>query len=451
MTQKSTELIERLRVLGGNTPELQGLEFAVKKVKTRLFRAASQTLEFQKEAEEYSILIRMLKNKRLAQVVGNDSTRDGLRALYYKCLDLLKFSPEKPHVEICAFLYNDKVRETNLKDSALELIREDEKIRRLFNLEKKILQNDPRLTVQNCFYSETLEETSHWTKGSPSPLTHSFSNIEIGAQVLAKSGDQIALASATDQQANYYALDWARVAQRSAGRALARLDSTPLSSGNYDVLFSNRIASRLLCSFFEALRADNVLHNKSFLGGLFQQKIFPDSLNVIDDPHLRSLPGSQFWDDEGVPTARTLFIQNGRVINFAHRQKTAKDMGVAPTGHARLNFENGAMSIGAHNLYIEPTHRDHVDLLSFVNGGLYLVEPEAPLSFSTKSGDFYLRTRGYSVADGKPQKPLHGAVIRGNFVDLFSKMTEVGRNLRWGRHYGAPSFMVESIRVEEAT
>ncbi|NCN26474.1 TldD/PmbA family protein [bacterium] len=443
-----SHIVEHLRVLISSLPSLDFAEASAQKIDYKLLRSTNASIQYEKQGTEYRVLIKLLKKGRLSSVIGKSSEKSSLADLVHQCYDGLKFSPQISDFSQAPFKIKNELSNIDWSDSSLDVVEDEEKAQRLRNIERKILSHDKRITQTNAYYDEKIEDSVFWTTGAAHPLRKKISKIDIGAESSAENESGPVHARSNDTQTHYYNLDWKLVATRCAKRCISRIGAQPVSSGVYRVLLSSRITQKLVCSIFEALRADMVKEDRSFLAGVFGQRIFSDAVTITDDPFLRARTGNALWDDQGTPTQRCVLIEKGKVISFAHNLQTAKTFRVRSTGHAKRSFETGRNYVGAHNLYMEPSRLDQVDLISQVTGGLYLVETQSPLTFSAKTGDFKLKARGYKVLGNEKYEPIEGAVIKSNFREILSNILFVGRDLKWGEHYGAPSFVVESLRVE---
>ncbi len=63
------------------------------------------------------------------------------------------------------------------------------------------------------------------------------------------------------------------------------------------------------------------------------------------------------------------------------------------------------------------------------------------------SGDFSLGAAGFLIQEGKIARPVRGITIAGNLIDLLSKVTLVGSDLRMFGSTGAPTLLVDGISV----
>jgi len=71
--------------------------------------------------------------------------------------------------------------------------------------------------------------------------------------------------------------------------------------------------------------------------------------------------------------------------------------------------------------------------------GLHTIDPV--------SGEFSLGASGLWVEGGTPVYPVRGIAIAGSLLELFSKVEEVGSDVRFIGSVGAPSLLFSEINI----
>ena len=84
---------------------------------------------------------------------------------------------------------------------------------------------------------------------------------------------------------------------------------------------------------------------------------------MIDDGTIPGLFGSSPFDDEGVPTRRTLVIERGVLKSYLLNTYTARKLGMKTTGNASRGLAGNA-GIGHGNLFIEPGARTPAEIIA---------------------------------------------------------------------------------------
>src|SRR5438874_12240731 len=101
-----------------------------------------------------------------------------------------------------------------------------------------------------------------------------------------------------------------KVGTIAAQRTLRRLGARRVKTAQVPVIFDPMVASSILEHIFEGVNGDSVYRGASFLAGKLGEKIAGDSVNVVDDGTMPGGFGTSPFDGEGVPTRRTVVIEN---------------------------------------------------------------------------------------------------------------------------------------------
>ena len=111
-------------------------------------------------------------------------------------------------------------------------------------------------------------------------------------------------------------LDKHIIAQGAARHALSRLGSRQVKTQTKPVVFSPRLSGGLFGSFINAISGSNLYKKNSFLLDSIGQQIFPEFINIYEQPHLLGALGSSPFDSEGVVTRPNRFVERGRVLQY---------------------------------------------------------------------------------------------------------------------------------------
>ena len=107
------------------------------------------------------------------------------------------------------------------------------------------------------------------------------------------------------------------VGRSAAEMARASLGGVRGEGGTFDVLLSPLAAAELLVgTFLSSLEADNVQKGRSSLKGRMGELIASNDLMIIDDGLLAGGIDSSAFDGEGVPSQRTVLVENGILNGF---------------------------------------------------------------------------------------------------------------------------------------
>jgi PmbA protein len=226
------------------------------------------------------------------------------------------------------------------------------------------------------------------------------------------------------------------VGRYAAERALSRLGARKIATREVPVLFESTLAAGLLGSYVQATSGGALYRKASFLRDSLGQAVFPDHIDVSEDPHLLRGKGSAPFDDEGVRTRARKVVEAGVVQGYFLSSYSARKLSMATTGNAG----------GSHNLSL--TSRltqpgDDLDaMLRKLHRGLFVVELMGQ-GVNQVTGDYSRGAAGFWVENGVIAYPVHEITIAGNLRDMLKGIVGVGADVY---NYGAKS--IGSVLVD---
>jgi TldD protein len=242
-------------------------------------------------------------------------------------------------------------------------------------------------------------------------------------QVVARRGDVIQTGHETvGGSAGFELLDEATarvVATMAAEKALTMLDSRPAPVGAMPVVMANGFGGTL---FHEAcghgLEADAIAKGASIYAGKMGEVVAAPIVSAYDDGSLPHGWGSQAFDDEGVPTQKTLVIEGGRLTGFLYDRLRAREAGAAPTGNGRRQSFRHVPIPRMTTTYIAPGEVTADDIIAATPRGFY-AKSLAGGQVEPASGNFVFGVaEGYLIENGRITTPLRGATLVGNGIDI---------------------------------
>ena len=118
--------------------------------------------------------------------------------------------------------------------------------------------------------------------------------------------------------------------------AFQALTARPAPAGTFPVILSSSAGGTMIheaCG--HGLEADLALAGVSAFSGKLGQRVAAPGVTIIDDGTLPHKRGSSASDDEGNPARRVVLIEDGVLVAYLQSRKTARRMGVEPTGNGR--------------------------------------------------------------------------------------------------------------------
>jgi TldD protein len=247
------------------------------------------------------------------------------------------------------------------------------------------------------------------------------------AQVVAKRGDVIQTGHETvGGSAGFELLDEEiarRTAVRAAEKARTMLGSKPAPSGPMPVVLANGFGGTL---FHEAcghgLEADAIAKGASIYAGKMGEVVAAPIVSAYDEGSIVNGWGSQAYDDEGVPTQKTLVIEEGRLTGYLYDRLRAREAGAAPTGNGRRQSFRHVPIPRMTTTYIAPGDLDAEEVIAATQKGFY-AKSLAGGQVEPASGNFVFGVaEGYLIENGRITTPLRGATLVGNGIDILMKI-----------------------------
>jgi predicted Zn-dependent protease len=134
--------------------------------------------------------------------------------------------------------------------------------------------------------------------------------------------------------------DWSRIdaaalGARAAEKARASQTPVAIEPGRYTVVFEPTAVGNLVQFIANALNARNADEGRSFFskpggGNKIGSKVVDERVTILSDPFDADVAGNPFTN-EGLPTRRSVWIENGVVRNLNYDRYWAQKKGVSPT------------------------------------------------------------------------------------------------------------------------
>ena len=226
------------------------------------------------------------------------------------------------------------------------------------------------------------------------------------------------------------------VGQEAARRTVARLGSRKLATTQCPVIFKADVATTLLRALFGAIRGPALYRRASFLLDSLGEPVFPDWVNICENPlKPRGLASAPF-DNEGVATRANSIIESGVLRTYLLDSYSARKLGMQTTGHAG----------GVRNVRIDNTGETMEQLMDRMQSGLIVTELMGQGS-NLVTGDYSRGAAGFWVEDGRIAYPVSEITVAGNLRDMFDGLLAVGGDNDIPGSIDTGSWLVESMTV----
>lgn len=219
----------------------------------------------------------------------------------------------------------------------------------------------------------------------------------------------------------------------AANRLIRRLNKGKIKSGKYSVIFEAPIAKTLIGTFLGAISGGNLYRKLSFLNDSINTQVFPQFVNIIEDPFVIKGSSSCYFDAEGVKVSSRNLVENGILQGYLLNSYCARKLGLTTTGNAG----------GNHNILVNSNFSGSVlDLAKQLSRGLIIIETIGH-GVNLVTGDYSVGASGLWVENGEVQFFVDNLSISYNLKDLFKEIAYIGND------YTKSSVNVGSILVPQ--
>jgi len=208
---------------------------------------------------------------------------------------------------------------------------------------------------------------------------------------------------------------------RTAGeRAVKRLKPRKIKTCQAPVIFDPRVAKSLLGSLSGAINGAAIARGTSFLKDKMNQQIFPENVNIIDNPlRLRGI-NSEAFDSEGVAGKTLSVVENGILKTWLLDLRSANKLGLKTNGRASRSISSPPHPSHS-NFYMEGGNVSPAELMSDIKEGVYITDLFG-MGINGVTGDYSQGAAGFFIEKGQITYPISEITIAGNLKDMFMKL-----------------------------
>ena len=229
------------------------------------------------------------------------------------------------------------------------------------------------------------------------------------------------------------------VGETASSRTTRRLGARQLSTRTVPVVFPAELARGLFGLLVAAIAGASQYRRASFLLDSAGEQVFPEFMDIREDPFIPRAMGSAAYDNEGVATRRRTLVEAGVLQGYVLSSYSARRLGMQTTGNAG----------GVRNLIVAPN-----------GGSLEALLGECPQAFlvgellgqgvNTVTGDYSRGAAGFWVEDGVIVHAVHEVTLAGNLRDVFMGIRKVGSDVDTRGGIRCGSVLVEGLTVAGA-
>jgi PmbA protein len=405
-------------------------------------------VETLKESGSKAIGLRVFHGQRAASTYSSDFSRDSLDRMVKSALELAKITSEDPYAGIPELSQLGSLSgDLDLYSADVYSLPGEERISYARRTEKAALDYDPRIknSEGGSFDAATGHKVLANSHGFVGEYRRSYCSI---AAVPIAQSDNGAM------QRDYW-FSVARSLNRlespehvgkvAAQRTLRRLGARKVKTAQVPIVLDPMVANSILDHIFEGVNGDSVYRGASFLAGKVGQKIAADKVNVIDDGTMPGGFGTSPFDGEGIPTRRTVVIENGVLKSYLLNTYTAKKLRLQTTANASRGLA-GTPGIGPGNYFLQPGTKTPQEIIAAIPEGLYLTEFLGH-GANLVTGDYSRGASGLWISGGEFAYPVEEITVAGNLKEIFLNISEIGNDLEFRGSVACPTIRIDGLTV----
>ncbi len=432
------DLIAKARAAGADAADAVLFDSASVSLSQRL--GATEKLE---RSESGDLGLRVFIGKRQAIVSSSDRSAKALGELVERAVAMARVVPEDPFAgladpEQIAHSFPE-IDILDPAEPAIEVL-----------MERARRAEEAALAVAGVTNSEGAD--AGWSRSTIAIAasngfagSYGVSRQSLSASVLAGTGT--GMERDYDYDSKVYGADLRDAADigREAGeRAVRRLNPRRMKSGKLPVLFDPRASRGLLGHLTGAISGPSIARGTSFLKDKMGERIFPEGVTIIDDPHVMRGLRSRPFDAEGVAVRRHTIIEDGRLTTWLLDLRSARQLGLATTGHAARGT-SGPPGPAPANVYMAAGKRSRADLLTEIKEGFYVTDLMG-MGVNGVTGDYSRGAGGFWIENGVITHPVNEMTIASNLKDMFLNL-EAADDLELRFGMDAPTVRIDGMMI----
>ena len=401
-------------------------------------------LEHAERSESGDIGLRVLIGNRQACVSASDTKSDTIRTMAERAIAMAREAPPDPTIglaDTAQLAQNWDVASLDLADptpepspAALE--------------ESAIAAEAAALAVKGVSTVQSAS-TGYWRSAVHLAASNGLSG---GYERTGRSLSCVAIVGeGAKMERDYYGEsrvyqsdlpDPETIGELAGKRALERAGARKPKTGAYPVLFDERVSSSLIGHLLSAINGVAIVRGASWARELLDQPVLPDWLNILEDPHRSRISGSRPFDGEGLPTAKRLIVDHGRLTGWTLDLSTARKLGLQSTGNA-MRGVSSPPSPGLSNIALTQGNVSRSELIRDMGTGL-LVTSMIGSSINPTTGDYSRGASGLWVENGEISHPVNECTIAGNLRDMLRTIIPANDARIYLSHV-VPSLLVDGL------
>ena len=402
--------------------------------------AISETVNFRNKkldesnrSDDLGIDITTYIGKKKSSISSSNLLKDNINVLIEKCIETTKNTPEDEFNSLPdKDLLVKNVKDLNLYDDTH--LDNENKIEYLKILENSASNDKKIINTESSF----TESKSNFILANTDGFCEGYKTSSFTASSVAVAKDEKSMERDYEYTRKCHLKDIKNadeLGKLASEQTIRKLSPKKIGSEKIPIIFDKRIAKGILNTFASAISSSAISRGTSFLKDKISQKIFSNSINIIDKPDILKGLGSRTFDSEGVMTNTLKLVDQGILKHYLIDTYNGK----------KLNLKSNGRCGGSTNLYFENGKISYKDLLNLNSKCLYITETIGHGS-NIVTGDYSVGATGFLIENGEFKYPINEITIAGNFKEMFQNLN-LANDLEFEYSVNSPTMLIEGMVV----
>jgi len=403
-------------------------------------------LEHAERSEGVDIGLRVLIGQRQANVSASDTSDDTIRTLAERAVAMAKEAPEDPYIGLA----DPDQLASGWDVNALELCDPTEEPAPDQLQADAIEAEEAALAVQGVSQVQAASASYSARQvhlAASNGFSGGYARTDRGTSCVAIAGEGTGMERDYDSDVRIFQNELrapSDIGRTAAERAVKRIGARKPATGNYPVLFDERISSSLIGHLLGAVNGAAIARGSSWLKDALGQKVLANGLSVIEDPHRPRASGSRLFDAEGLPTHKRAIVEDGVLTVWTLDLANARKLGMTSTANAARGTSSGP-SPSNWNISLTQGDATRADLIRDMGTGL-LVTSLIGSTINPTTGDYSRGASGFWIENGEIAYPVNECTIAGNLREMLLSLTPANDARPWLSRV-VPSILLERLTI----
>ena len=403
-------------------------------------------LEHAERSEGVDIGLRVMIGQRQANVSASDTSDDTIRTLAERAVAMAKEAPEDPYIGLA----DPDQLASGWDVNALELCDPTEEPAPDQLQADAIEAEEAALAVQGVSQVQAASASYSARQvhlAASNGFSGGYARTDRGTSCVAIAGEGTGMERDYDSDVRIFQNELrapSDIGRTAAERAVKRIGARKPATGNYPVLFDERISSSLIGHLLGAVNGAAIARGSSWLKDALGQKVLANGLSVIEDPHRPRASGSRLFDAEGLPTQKRAIVEDGVLTGWTLDLANARKLGMTSTANAARGTSSGP-SPSNWNISLTQGDATRADLIRDMGTGL-LVTSLIGSTINPTTGDYSRGASGFWIENGEIAYPVNECTIAGNLREMLLSLTPANDARPWLSRV-VPSILLERLTI----